>query len=254
MQFAQEDLKDFQNTVDIAQAQFKAGAISEADYLKIKLQLLAVSDRRVLGPAGQGAGAGRRSGSCSATTPCRQITTSWGTWPTSRSKTGLEDLQAKALRERPDFQAALLGVTAAQSQIQLAKANSKVDVNGTYDFTHTAGQNSASIFASFDLPIFNRNQGEIARTRYALTQAQETQQSASDTVLSDVANAYEAVTQQRRSRAALHLRISEAGAGLARHQRVRLQSAAPPACWIFWTRSAATGRPNWPIARPWLLI
>jgi cobalt-zinc-cadmium efflux system outer membrane protein len=108
-------------------------------------------------------------------------------------KTGLDDLQAKALRERPDFQAALLGVTAAQSQIQLAKANSKVDVTGTYDFTHTAAQNSASIFASFDLPIFNRNQGELARTRYALTQAEETQQSASDTVMSDVANAYEAV-------------------------------------------------------------
>jgi len=68
-----------------------------------------------------------------------------------------------------------------------------VDVNGTYDFTHTAGQNSASIFAGFDLPIFNRNQGEIARTRYALTQAQESQLSASDAVLSDVANAYEAL-------------------------------------------------------------
>jgi cobalt-zinc-cadmium efflux system outer membrane protein len=40
LQFAQQDLKDFQTTVDIADAQFKAGAISEADYLKIKLQLL----------------------------------------------------------------------------------------------------------------------------------------------------------------------------------------------------------------------
>src|SRR6202040_630816 len=97
-------------------------------------------------------------------------------------KANLEDLQAKALRERPDFRAALLGVTAAQSQIRLAQANAKVDVNGTYDFTHTAGQNSASIFVGFDLPIFNRNQGEIARTRYALTQAQEQQQAASDTV------------------------------------------------------------------------
>ena len=124
---------------------------------------------------------------------CRPTTTWSATWRTSPSKANLEDLQAKALRERPDFQAALLGVTAAQSQILLAKANAKVDVNGTYDFTHTAGQNSASIFVSFDLPIFNRNQGEIARTRYALTQAQETQQSASDTVMSDVANAYEAV-------------------------------------------------------------
>jgi outer membrane protein, heavy metal efflux system len=108
-------------------------------------------------------------------------------------KANLEDLQAKALRERPDFQAATLGVTAAQSQIQLARANAKVDVNGTYAFTHTAGQNSASIFASFDLPIFNRNQGEIARTGYVLTQAEEMQRAASDTVLSDVANAYEAI-------------------------------------------------------------
>ena len=75
----------------------------------------------------------------------------------------------------------------------MAKANAKVDINGTYDFTHVSGQNTASIFVNFELPIFNRNQGEIARTGYALTQAQEQQQSASDTVLSDVSNAYEAV-------------------------------------------------------------
>ena len=40
LQFAQQDLKDFQQTVDIANAQYKAGDISEGDLLKIKLQLL----------------------------------------------------------------------------------------------------------------------------------------------------------------------------------------------------------------------
>ena len=40
LQFALEDLKDFQQTVDIGEAQFKAGYIGEGDYLKIKLQLL----------------------------------------------------------------------------------------------------------------------------------------------------------------------------------------------------------------------
>jgi cobalt-zinc-cadmium efflux system outer membrane protein len=108
-------------------------------------------------------------------------------------KANLEDLQMKAIRERPDFRAAELGITAAQSQILLAKANAKVDVNGTYDFTHVSGENTASIFANFELPIFNRNQGEIARTGYALTQADEQQQAASDIVLSDVANAFVAV-------------------------------------------------------------
>jgi outer membrane protein, heavy metal efflux system len=53
-------------------------------------------------------------------------------------KGNLEDLQARALRERPDFRAAELGITAAQSQILLAKANAKVDVNDTYDFDHVS--------------------------------------------------------------------------------------------------------------------
>src|ERR1700720_4374400 len=40
LQFALQDLQDFQQTVDIANAQYKAGDISEGDLLKIKLQLL----------------------------------------------------------------------------------------------------------------------------------------------------------------------------------------------------------------------
>ena len=192
LEFALQDLKGFQDTVDIAQAQFKAGFISEGDYLKIRLQLLQfqtdVSSARL---AKAQALVGLRQFLGYNAVPANYDVI--GDLAYQPLKANLEDLQAKALRERPDFQAALLGVTAAQSQIRLAKANAKVDVNGTYDFTHTSGQNSASIFASFELPIFNRNQGEIARTGYALTQAQESQQSASDTVLSDVANAYEAV-------------------------------------------------------------
>ena len=54
-----EDLKGFQQTVDISEEQFKAGYIGEGDYLKIKLQLAAVSDRRFLGATGEGAGVGR---------------------------------------------------------------------------------------------------------------------------------------------------------------------------------------------------
>ena len=34
------------------------------------------------------------------------------------------------------------------------------------------------LFANVPLPVFDRNQGEIARTRYALTQAEEQERSA----------------------------------------------------------------------------
>ncbi len=192
LQLALEDLKSFQTTVDISESQFKAGAISEGDYLKIRLQFLQfqtdVSSAR-LAKAQALIGLRELLGYNGVPADYDVI----GDLAYQPLKANLEDLQAKALKQRPDFQAAVLGVTAAQSQIRLAKANGKVDVNGTFDYTHTSGQNTASIFASFELPIFNRNQGEIARTGYALTQAQESQLSASDTVLSDVGNAYEAI-------------------------------------------------------------
>ena len=57
-------------------------------------------------------------------------------------------------------------------------------------YTHTAGENSSGISFSIPLAFFNRNQGEIARTQYALTQAQQTEMAASDQVLSDLLDAY----------------------------------------------------------------
>jgi len=192
LQFALQDLKGFQQTVDISEAQLKAGYIGEGDYLKIKLQLLQfqtdVSSARLAKV--QALVALREFLGYNAVPADFDVIGDLAYQP---FKANLEDLQTKALRERPDFRAAELGITAAQSQILLAKANAKVDVNGTYDFTHVSGENTASIFVNFELPIFNRNQGEIARTGYVLTQAQEQQQAASDTVLSDVSNAYEAV-------------------------------------------------------------
>ena len=40
LELANQDLKSFQNTVDITEARYKAGDIGEDDLLKMKLQLL----------------------------------------------------------------------------------------------------------------------------------------------------------------------------------------------------------------------
>jgi cobalt-zinc-cadmium efflux system outer membrane protein len=192
LRFALLDLKSFQETVDIALAQYKSGYISEGDYLKIKLQLLQfqtdVSSARLARV--QALVALRELLGYDAVPADFDVVGDLAYEPVQAK---LETLQSRALQERPDYRAAQLGVTAAQSQISLAKANAKQDVNTTLYYTHTAGENSASFFLNFGLPIFNRNQGEIARTQYALTQAQEMQASASDTVLSDVTDAYEAL-------------------------------------------------------------
>ena len=192
LHFALQDLQSFQKTVDIGAAQLHAGSISEGDYLKISLQLLQFqTDVSAARLARVQALVGLREFLGYDAVPADFDVIGDLAYQPLKAKE--EDLQTRALRDRPDFRAAVLGITAAQSQVLLAKANGKVDVNGTYDFTHVSGENTASLFVNFALPVFNRNQGEIARTGYALTQAQEQQQAASDTVLSDVANAYEAM-------------------------------------------------------------
>jgi cobalt-zinc-cadmium efflux system outer membrane protein len=95
-----------------------------------------------------------------------------------------------ALRSRPDYRAAHLGVTAAQSQLSLTQANGKKDLTVALNYDHVA-LSDVSTFFNIQLPIFDRNQGEIARARFAVTQAQETQTASSEGVLSDVVNAYE---------------------------------------------------------------
>jgi cobalt-zinc-cadmium efflux system outer membrane protein len=106
---------------------------------------------------------------------------------------GEDDLKMLALRQRPDLRAAQLGVTAAQSQLALAQANGKKDVTAQINYTHVASMSTASLFGSIQLPLFDRNQGEIARTRSAITQSQELSIEQSSVVLTDVTNAYEAL-------------------------------------------------------------
>jgi len=105
-------------------------------------------------------------------------------------KVSLEDLQMQALQTRPDLRAAQQGITAANSQYLLAKADAKQDLTVQANYTHVNGINGASLYTSIPLPIFNRNQGEITRTRFAMTQAQESEKQTNNQVVTDVRDAY----------------------------------------------------------------
>ncbi len=192
LELAEQDFKSFQNTVDISDARYKAGDISEGDFLKIHLQLLQfqqdVAQARL---ARVQALVGLRQLLGYESVPADFDVA--GAFDYQPVKLKLEDLQAKALAERPDLRAARQGVTAANSQYQLARANGKVDVIGTFNYDHVSDANTGSFFGSFQIPIFNRNQGEIARTHFAITQADELRLAASDLVMTDVSDAYEGV-------------------------------------------------------------
>jgi cobalt-zinc-cadmium efflux system outer membrane protein len=196
LQFAQEGLKSFQETVNISEQRYRAGDISEGDFLKIKLQLLQfqtdVSSARVAKV--QALGSLRQLIGYASLPHAYDVVGKLDYQPLTAA---LSDLQAKALVERPDLQAAKKGVKAANSQISLAKADAKVDFNASASYSHVSGASSTSLFFNVPLPFFNRNQGEIARTKFALTQAELTARAAEDTVLTDVTNAYEAASSNQ---------------------------------------------------------
>lgn len=192
LDFAKQDLKGFQNTEEISEAQYKAGATSEGNLLKIKLQLLQFqTDVTAAELAKQQALAGLRQLLGFESVPADYDVS--GELQYQKLPYNMEDLQAMAIKDRPDLRAAEQAVTAAQSQHLLARADGKVDVNATLNETHITGYNSSSIIVSVPLPIFNRNQGEIARTNAVITQAQEAEQATSEQVMTDVRTAYESV-------------------------------------------------------------
>jgi outer membrane protein, heavy metal efflux system len=192
LEFAEKDLESFQKTVDISQARRQAGDMSEGDLLKIKLQLLQF----------QTDVSAAKLAKVQAIAALRQLVgfesvpdqfDIEGDLDYQPVHSGLDDLKALALRTRPDLQAAEQGVIAARSQESLAEANGKRDVGASVDYSHVSASSGASFFFNIQLPIFDRNQGEIARTRFAITQSQELANEASEQVLSDVVDAYAAL-------------------------------------------------------------
>jgi cobalt-zinc-cadmium efflux system outer membrane protein len=190
LDLAEKDLKSFQQTVDISETQYKDGGLSENDYLMIKLQLLQFeSDEEQAQLARvQSLSDLRQLLGYESVSEDYDVVSSFEYQPVN---VNLDDLQLKALQNRPDLRAAQQGVTAANSQWVLQKAIGKQDVTVQGNYSHTGGINAASIYGSIPLAIFNRNQGEIARARIVITQADEQEKATNGQALTDVFDAYQ---------------------------------------------------------------
>jgi cobalt-zinc-cadmium efflux system outer membrane protein len=192
LELATQNLRSFQNSVDIAEARYKAGDIGENDLLKIKLQMLqfqtdvsAAKLARV-----QGLSDLRQLLGYESIGPDYDVAGAFDFQPVPGN---LDDFQSKALLNRPDLRAAQLGVSAADSQHALQRAIAKKDVTGQLSYTHLGYTNDVSLFGQIQMPVFDRNQGEIARAGFAIAQAREQEKFASGQVMTDVRDAFESL-------------------------------------------------------------
>jgi cobalt-zinc-cadmium efflux system outer membrane protein len=106
-----------------------------------------------------------------------------------------------ALESRPDLQVAIKNIELAKANHKLAIANGSTDptfsawYSRNASFANPFANNTVGASVSFDLRLFDRNQGEKARTQLVIAQNEHLRDAAEAQVFSDVDSAYATLEQ-----------------------------------------------------------
>jgi cobalt-zinc-cadmium efflux system outer membrane protein len=194
LDIAQQNLKDFSDVVELNRQRVTSGDLAEADFLKISIQKLQFETDVSSAEVGlvQAKAALRQIVGFEAVTDDFDVT---GDLTHTPQTTSLDDLKREALASRPDLQAAARSLILAQHSADLARGNRARDVTGSVDYSRNgfgSGNNTVGVGASFELPIHDRNQGNIAHADIAVRQATETEAATRFGVMTDVVTAFAA--------------------------------------------------------------
>lgn len=191
LEFARQDLKDFAEVVDLNKRRVEGGDLAEGDYLKIALQKLQFEQDVSAAEVAlvQAKAALRQLVGYDSVAEGFDVVGQLARHPTAVS---LEALQREAIAARPDLQSARVNTKLAGSTLDLAQANRARDVTFEAEYDRNGPVNGVGFGLSFEIPVHNRNQGEIARSQFAVTQARESESAARVSVLTDVVNAHAA--------------------------------------------------------------
>ena len=114
-------------------------------------------------------------------------------------------LRERAFALRPDYLALRRDAARSQAELRLQLAQGKVDYSLGTEYRRQQGLagrgNSLGFFFSSNLPVFNRNQGEIQRARQEEAQAEARIRALQATIENEVETAY---LQYRTARESLH--------------------------------------------------
>lgn len=154
-----------------------------------------------------------------------------------------DDLVAEALANRPDILAADRGVAAARERVRLAQAG-WFRLLGIGDAT--AGLRTGHEFGPalrFTVPLFNKNEGEIARARAALERAVRQRQTVRQQAAADLRRALVLYEQARAELATLETRVEpEVQAAIGRAERAYREGEAPYLIVLEATRQLTTSQ------------
>jgi outer membrane protein, heavy metal efflux system len=107
------------------------------------------------------------------------------------------ELRRRALDNRPDLRAARASVDRARADVNLARANAWWDFTPQIEYQRIGPDNTIGFGISVPIRLFDRNQGEIERTRAELQRTDALREAAALQVLADVDTAVAVVRVQQ---------------------------------------------------------
>jgi cobalt-zinc-cadmium efflux system outer membrane protein len=200
LQNAQDNLAYWDHEIDIQRNRLNAGDLSQVDFDRFDLQRVQFESDY------EAALVNLRTAKITLLmllndrTPIERFDVT-GTFDFSIDLMPLEDFRKVALEARPDLQVAMHNVELAKITHQLAVANGSTDPTFSGWWTHNPSFNNPydynTVGASVSIPlrIFDRNQGEKARTQLDISRNERLLDAGQALVFNDVESAYYTIIQ-----------------------------------------------------------
>jgi cobalt-zinc-cadmium efflux system outer membrane protein len=195
LQNAQENLAYWDRELDVNRKRFNAGDLAQVDLNRLELQRVQFESDYETAVVNLRTSKIQLLMLLNDRTPIEQLDVS-GDYDFTEQLMPLEDFRNIALEARPDLKAAMQSVDLAKITHQLAVANGSTDPTFSLWYSHNASFSNAfaneTIGGSISIPlrIFDRNQGEKARTQIDIGRNERLRDATQAQVFNDVDSAY----------------------------------------------------------------
>jgi cobalt-zinc-cadmium efflux system outer membrane protein len=194
---SRENLAYYDRLLAVNNDRFKAGDIAQVDLERLELQRVQYESDVQTAETNVRTAKIQLLMLLNDRTPVEQLDVT-GPFDFAETTLTLDELRNVALASRPDLQAALQAIEKAKTDYRLAVANGSTDPTFGVD----AGRNPPipayiGFSVSIPLKIFDRNQGEKARTQLDIRRSQRLQEATQAQVFSDVDSAWAMLNSNR---------------------------------------------------------
>jgi len=192
---ANENLEYYDRLLGVSSDRFKAGDIAQVDLDRLQLQRVQFETDQQTALVNLRTAKIQLQQLLNDRTPVEQFDVT-GPFEYAEPLVTLEELRQTALANRPDLREAIESIDLAKTNYQLAVANGSTDPTWSVWATHNPSfqnpydNNSIGASVSIPLRIFDRNQGEKARTQMDIQRNERLREAAEAQVFNDVDSAF----------------------------------------------------------------